>query len=77
MVITKDIIIFDASGRQAFSENLTGYGKVPGGRGRRVRGCWLSEVKFRSEQSIISASPKEGQCQRMFKLLHNCTHLTH
>ena len=21
--------------------------------------------------------PKERQCQRMFKLLHNCTHLTH
>ena len=20
--------------------------------------------------------PKEGQCQRMFKLLHNCTHFT-
>ena len=22
-------------------------------------------------------NPKEGQCQRMFKLLHNCTHLKH
>ena len=22
------------------------------------------------------SNPKEGQCQRMFKLLHNCTHLT-
>ena len=29
----------------------------------------LKKVSFHS-------SPKEGQCQRMFKLLHNCTHLT-
>ena len=25
----------------------------------------------------VSFHPKERQCQRMFKLLHNCTHLTH
>ena len=29
----------------------------------------LEEVSFHS-------NPKEGECQRMFKLLHNCTHLT-
>ena len=29
----------------------------------------LKKVSFRS-------SPKEKQCQRMLKLLHNCTHLT-
>ena len=23
------------------------------------------------------SNPKERQCQRMFKLPHNCTHLTH
>ena len=28
----------------------------------------LEEVSFHS-------NPKEGQCQRMFNLLHNCTHL--
>ena len=30
---------------------------------------WLEKVTFQS-------SPKERQCQRMFKLLHNCIHLT-
>ena len=30
----------------------------------------LEEIHFRS-------NPKESQCQTMFKLLHNCTHLTH
>ena len=30
----------------------------------------LKNVSFHS-------NPKEGQCQRMFKLRHNCTHLTH
>ena len=30
----------------------------------------LEKVSFRS-------SPKERQCQRMLKLLHNCTHLSH
>ena len=30
----------------------------------------LEKVSFRS-------NPKEGQSQRMIKLLHNCTHLTH
>ena len=29
----------------------------------------LEEVSFHS-------NPKEGQCQRMLKLRHNCTHLT-
>ena len=29
------------------------------------------------KMSIFHSSPKEGQCQRMLKLLHNCTHLTH
>ena len=24
---------------------------------------------------LTYSNPKEGQCQRMFKLLHNCTHL--
>ena len=28
----------------------------------------LEKISFRS-------NPKEKQCQRMFKLLHNCTHL--
>ena len=30
---------------------------------------WPQEVSFHS-------NPKERQCQRMLKLLHNCTHLT-
>ena len=30
---------------------------------------WKMSVSFRS-------NPKERQCQRMFKLLHNCTYLT-
>ena len=28
------------------------------------------------EKVSFHSNPKEGQCQRMFKLLHNCTHLT-
>ena len=31
---------------------------------------WLEKVNFHS-------NPKERQCQRMLKLLHSCTHLTH
>ena len=30
----------------------------------------LEKIRFYS-------NPKERHCQRMFKLLHNCTHLTH
>ena len=29
------------------------------------------------EKLNFHSSPKERQCQRMLKLLHNCTHLTH
>ena len=29
------------------------------------------------EKVSFHSSPKERQCQRMFKLLHSCTHLTH
>ena len=28
------------------------------------------------EKLRFHSSPKEGQCQRMFKLSHNCTHFT-
>ena len=28
------------------------------------------------ERVSFNSNPKEGQCQRIFKLLHNCTHLT-
>ena len=28
------------------------------------------------KRSVFIPNPKERQCQRMFKLLHNCTHLT-
>ena len=31
----------------------------------------------RTGKGQFSFNPKERQCQRMFKLLHNCTHLTH
>ena len=30
-----------------------------------------------SKRSVFHSNPKERQCQRMLKLLHNCTHLTH
>ena len=29
------------------------------------------------KRSVFISSAKERQCQRMIKLLHNCTHLTH
>ena len=29
------------------------------------------------ENVSFHSNPKERQCQRMLKLLHNCTHLTH
>ena len=29
------------------------------------------------EKVSFHPNPKERQCQRMLKLLHNCTHLTH
>ena len=31
----------------------------------------------RTENVSFHSNLKEGQCQRMFKLLHNCTHLVH
>ena len=37
--------------------------------GKLSNGHRTGKVSFHS-------NPKEGQCQRMFKLLHNCTHLT-
>ena len=35
-----------------------------------------SAVTTGLEKVSFHSNPKEGQCQRMFKLLHNCTHLT-
>ena len=29
------------------------------------------------KMSVFHSNPKERQCQRVFKLPHNCTHLTH
>ena len=36
-----------------------------------------SAVATGLEKVSFYSNPKERQCQRMFKLLHNCTHLTH
>ena len=35
-----------------------------------------SAVAIGLEKVSFHSNPKERQCQRMFKLLHNCTHLT-
>ena len=35
-----------------------------------------SEVATGLEKVSVYFNPKESQCQRMFKLPHNCTHLT-
>ena len=36
-----------------------------------------SAVATGLEKVHFHSNPKERQCQRMLKLLHNCTHLTH
>ena len=36
-----------------------------------------SSVATGLEKVSIHPNPKEGQCQRLLKLPHNCTHLTH
>ena len=36
-----------------------------------------SAVATGLEKVSFHSNPKKRQCQRMFKLLHNCTHLTH
>ena len=45
---------------------------------------WMYASKFGNsavatvlEMVSFYPNPKERQCQRMFKLLHNCTHLTY
>ena len=35
-----------------------------------------SAVATELEKISFHSNPKEGQCQRMFKLMHNCTHFT-
>ena len=37
---------------------------------------WNSSVATGLEKVNFHSDPKERQCQRMLKLLHNCTHLT-
>ena len=37
----------------------------------------LSAVATGLEKVSFHSNPKERQCQRMFKLPHNCTHFTH
>ena len=36
-----------------------------------------SAVATELEKDSFHSNPKERQCQRMLKLPHNCTHLTH
>ena len=37
---------------------------------------WKTAVATGLEKISFHSNPKEGQCQRMFKLLHSCTHFT-
>ena len=36
---------------------------------------WKTQVSTGLEKVSFHSNPKERQCQRMLKLLHNCTHL--
>ena len=38
---------------------------------------WKTAVATGLEKVSFHPNPKEKQCQRMLKLPHNCTHLTH
>ena len=38
---------------------------------------WKTAVVTRLEKVSFHSNPKERQCQRMLRLPHNCTHLTH
>ena len=38
---------------------------------------WKTAMATGLEKVSFHSYPKERQCQRMLKLLHNCTHLTH
>ena len=38
---------------------------------------WKTQQWTELEKVSFHSNPKERQCQRMFKLPHNCTHLTH
>ena len=42
----------------------------------RPAGLENSAVATGLEKVSFHSNPKEEQCQRMFKLLHNCTHFT-
>ena len=37
---------------------------------------WKTAVATGLEKVSFHSNPKEGKCQRMFKLPHNCTHFT-
>ena len=37
---------------------------------------WKTQVATGLEKISFHSNPKERQCQRMFKILYNCTHLT-
>ena len=37
---------------------------------------WKTAMATRLEKVSFHSNAKERQCQRMFKLSHNCTHLT-
>ena len=37
---------------------------------------WKTQQWPQDWKSCFHSNPKDRQCQRMFKLLHNCTHLT-
>ena len=39
--------------------------------------CLLRNLYAGQEKVSFHSNPKERQCQRMLKLLHNCTHLMH
>ena len=38
---------------------------------------WKTAVAAGMEKVSFHSNPKERRCQRMLKLLHKCTHLTH
>ena len=51
-------------------------GRWPRGAMPRPRSGEAAERNNPTSKVSFHSNPKEKQCQRMLKLLHNCTHLT-
>ena len=69
--------IFEIAPKYCISNSFDGYESAAFNMPANLENTAVATGQEKVEKVSFHSNPKERKCQRMLKLPHNCTHLTH